>query len=79
MALANLANLFNPQMVVLGGPLHRASDLLLPAVVRRVEGHAPGLVDKEVKITASARGAEACAMGAAALVLNHIAGEPAWV
>ena len=74
--IANLMNIFNPQMVVLGGALNSASDILLPIVERVVAANAMGLVSEDVKIIASAHGTEACVMGAVALVLDDILREP---
>jgi glucokinase-like ROK family protein len=70
--IANLMNIFNPQMVVLGGALIAAIDILLPIVERIVAHYALGLVYEDATITPSAHGTEACAMGAVALVLDDI-------
>ena len=76
-ALANLVNLVNPQMVVLGGALNTASDLLLPRVREAVSAGALEVAREDLQIVASAHGAEACVMGAVALVLDDILREPA--
>jgi glucokinase-like ROK family protein len=75
--IANLINIFNPQMVVLGGALNSASDILLPIVERVVVGNALGIICEDMKIIPSAHGTEACVMGAVALVLDDILREPA--
>jgi glucokinase-like ROK family protein len=74
--IANLTNIFNPQMVVLGGALNSASDILLPIVERVVSASAMGIIGEDVKIIPSAHGTEACVMGAVALVLDDILREP---
>jgi glucokinase-like ROK family protein len=74
--IANLTNIFNPQMVVLGGTLNSASDILLPIVEEVVAANALGIVSEDVKIIPSAHGTEACVMGAVALVLDDILREP---
>ena len=76
--IANLINIFNPQMVVLGGALSLASEILLPIVERVVAANALGIVNEDVKIIPSAHGTEACVMGAVALVLDDILREPAF-
>jgi glucokinase-like ROK family protein len=77
-AIANLVNLFNPQMVVLGGALNSASDLLLPKIRDAVAAHVLEVAREGLQIVASAHGAEACVMGAVALVLDDILREPAF-
>ena len=74
--IANLINIFNPQMVVLGGALNLAGGILLPIVERAVAANALGIVNEDVKIIPSAHGTEACVMGAVALVLDDILREP---
>jgi glucokinase-like ROK family protein len=74
--IANLVNIFNPQMVVLGGELNYASDILLPVVEKVVVSNAMTLPGQDVKIAASAHGRDACVMGAATLVLDDILREP---
>jgi glucokinase-like ROK family protein len=68
--IVNLMNIFNPELVVLGGSLNLANEILLPIVGQMISTRALGIVSEDVKIIPSAHGAEACAMGAVALVLN---------
>jgi glucokinase-like ROK family protein len=74
--IANLVNVFNPQLVVLGGALNRASRFLLPVIEETVRKHALAQPEEIVTVAASAHGADACVMGAAALVLDDILREP---
>lgn len=74
--IANLINIFNPQMVVLGGELNYASKILLPVVEQVIASNAMKLESQSLKIVASAHGRDACVMGAAALVLDDILHEP---
>jgi glucokinase-like ROK family protein len=74
--IGNLVNTFNPQMVVLGGVLSLASPFLLPVIEETVQEHALEQPYEIVKIAASAHGADACVMGAVALVLDDILREP---
>ena len=74
--IANLMNIFNPQMVVLGGALNSASDILLPIVEQVVAATALRVISEDARIIPSAHGTEACVMGAVALVLDDILREP---
>ena len=75
--IANLVNLFNVEVMVLGGALNKASSLILKDVERVVFENtlAPGR--EHLKIIPSAHGSDACIMGAIALVLDDILREPA--
>lgn len=74
--IANLVNAFNPEMVVLGGALSLASTFFLPVIEETVRKHALAQPYDIVKVTASAHDADACVMGAVALVLDEILREP---
>jgi glucokinase-like ROK family protein len=75
--IANLVNLFNVEVIVLGGALNNASSVLLKDVERIVFSNtlAPGR--EHLRIIPSAHGTDACIMGAIALVLDDILREPA--
>jgi predicted NBD/HSP70 family sugar kinase len=70
--IAYLVNIFNPQMVILGGELNYASQILLPVVKKVVAAKAMELETRELHVIASAHGRDTCVMGAAALVLDDI-------
>ncbi|HZU86395.1 MAG TPA: ROK family protein, partial [Anaerolineaceae bacterium] len=74
--IANLVNIFNPEMIVLGGALSHASPWLFP-VIRSVlkDNVLPPLRDT-IRIEASAQGVNACVVGAASLVLDDLLREP---
>lgn len=74
--IANLVNVFNPELIVLGGALNRASAILLPIVVRLINENALAPASENVHVAASAHGTDACLMGAVALVLEDILREP---
>lgn len=74
--IANLVNAFNPEMVVLGGALSLASTFLLPVIEETARKHALAQPYDIVKVAASAHGADACVVGAVALVLDEILREP---
>lgn len=70
--IANLINAFNPELVVLGGALARASQVLTPIVESTVKENALRQPQETLKITISAFGSEGCVVGAAAIVLDEI-------
>lgn len=70
-AIANLINLFNPGLIVLGGELAAAGDTLLDAVHRSVSQHAMPKAAGEAIITISQLGNNTVAIGAATLVIRH--------
>ena len=70
--IANLVNLFNVEVIVIGGALNNASSVLLKDVERIVIENtlAPGR--EHLRIISPAHGTDACLMGAVALVLDDI-------
>ena len=74
--IANLVNVFNPELIVLGGALNRASTILLPIVGKLISENALAPASENVRVAASAHGIDACLMGAIALVLEDILREP---
>jgi glucokinase-like ROK family protein len=77
--IANLVNLFNVEVIVLGGALNSVSPLLLQDVERIVHANTLAPEKGQFKIIPSAYGADACVMGAIALVLDDIIREPALI
>ena len=75
LAIRNLADLFNPRLVVLAGPLAELFPFVEEDVRRRLqERHFPTVEDLE--ITVSAFGADSSALGGAALVYDRIFSVP---
>jgi predicted NBD/HSP70 family sugar kinase len=70
--IAYLVNLFNPQVVVIGGGIEQAGELLLGPVKKTVRNLAFEEPANTVKIVPSRLGDSAVALGAAALVLREI-------
>lgn len=52
-SVANLINVFNPELVVIGGLLSRAGDFLLQAVKASVSKYSLGIVNKDTRICLS--------------------------
>ncbi|HES77170.1 MAG TPA: ROK family transcriptional regulator [bacterium] len=72
LGIANLVNIFNPELVVLGGALNTASDFLLPVIEKTVKKNVLAPSQIGLRIAPSAHGADACVMGAVALVLDEV-------
>ncbi len=70
-ALANLINLLNPELIILGGDLVAAEQLLLDAVHASVRRHAIPRAVAESEIVASRLGPDAIAIGAATIAMQH--------
>jgi predicted NBD/HSP70 family sugar kinase len=79
LGVANLVSIFNPEMIILGGPLAIASDYLLPAIVQSVRETVLAEIGEQVEILPSAFGADASLMGAVALVVEAILSDPSSV
>jgi len=70
-ALANLVNLLNPEMIFLGGVFAQGQDLFLPAVKKSLGQAAFAGLGKKVKLQAASFGVQAGIVGAAALALTN--------
>lgn len=77
--IANLLNLFNVEVIVLGGALNKASPVFLKDIERVVYENTLNPVKEHLQIIPSAHGADACIMGTIALVLDDILREPAFM
>jgi len=74
--IANLVNIFNPSLVVLGGALNTASRFLLPTIETAFKENVLGPAQNDLRIAPSAHGADACVIGAVTLVLDEILRTP---
>ena len=74
--IANLVNILNPQLVVLGGVLGQASEQLVPVIKETVKQNSLFPMRAALSIVPSLNGADDCVMGAVALVLDNILREP---
>ncbi|HKU10704.1 MAG TPA: ROK family transcriptional regulator [Sinomonas sp.] len=70
-SLGNVANLINPEVIVVGGPLAELGDILLEPIRRGLMRHAVPLIGQSTTVTMSALGSRAEVLGAAALVFQH--------
>lgn len=71
-ALANVANLLNPEVIVVGGPLAGVGELLLDPIRRGLVRYAVPVVGDTTSLAMSSLGDRAEALGGAALVLQQL-------
>jgi predicted NBD/HSP70 family sugar kinase len=70
-ALGNVANLINPEVIVVGGPLADLGNLLLDPIRRGLVRHAVPVIGETTTLTMSSLGDRAEALGATALVFQN--------
>jgi len=75
-ALVNLINLFNPDLILLGGIFARGEDLFVEPVTRTIQQMAFGGMGKNVCLQSTSFGWKAGLVGAAALALLHFFYQP---
>ncbi|WP_104180175.1 ROK family transcriptional regulator [Arthrobacter sp. B0490] len=68
-ALAHVANMINPETIVIGGPLTSLGDILLEPVRRGLARHAVPIIGETTGVCMSSLGDRAEALGGAAVVL----------
>jgi predicted NBD/HSP70 family sugar kinase len=73
-ALGNVANLINPEVILVGGPLADVGDAIVQPIARSFGRHAVPRVAESTTIAVSSLGARAEALGAASLALREFAG-----
>lgn len=69
--LANLVNIFNPQLIIVGGGLSRMGRRLLAPAVREMKARAFALPARKVRVVRARLGADAGVLGAIAFVLKE--------
>ena len=70
--IANLINIFNPELVVVGGALSPASPWLIPIIQEQIRKNALQPLIQTLNIIPSQLGLDSCVMGAVALVLDNV-------
>ncbi|MCB0119219.1 MAG: ROK family transcriptional regulator [Anaerolineales bacterium] len=73
---AGLINIFNPEKIILGGPLSIAGEYLLPSIKQTVEMHSLPEIDQQVEILLSPFGPDASLIGAIAIVVDDLIATP---
>lgn len=74
--ITNLINIFNPELVVLGGALSLAGNWVIPVIQQYIQENVLLPLRGSVRIEGSAHGLDACVLGAIALVLDNVVREP---
>lgn len=69
-AIANIVNLFNPSMVVIGGSVGQIGDLLLEPIRLTVQRRSLLVASRNVRITAALLGKHSVAIGAVVVALS---------
>lgn len=75
--LAGAVNLFNPSLIVIGGGVAEAGDLLLASIRQMVYGRSLPLATRDLAIKRSTLGGTCGVLGAAAMVANELFAEEA--
>lgn len=70
-ALANVANLISPSVIVIGGPLAELGEVLLSPIRRGLRRHAVPVIGDSITLAVSPLRSRAEALGAAALVFQN--------
>jgi glucokinase-like ROK family protein len=70
--IADLVNVFNPELVVIGGAFILGKDILQPIIQKTIFSNALQPSTDSLRLAFSERGADACALGAIAIVLDDI-------
>jgi glucokinase-like ROK family protein len=73
---ATLVNFFNPEKIILGGPLSLAGDYLLPNVREGVARHSLPGINQKVEVVLSNFGPDASLIGAISIVVDDIFTHP---
>ena len=76
LGVANLMSIFNPEMIVIGGPLSEAAEYLLPAIKEAARKTVLPEIYQDVQLLVSAFGRDASVVGAAALVVEALLSNP---
>lgn len=73
---AGLINIFNPEKVILGGPLSVAGEYLLPAIKETVIRHSLPEIVQQADVLLSPFGQDASLIGAIAIVVDDVLSHP---
>jgi glucokinase-like ROK family protein len=76
LALANVVNLFNPELILLGGIFSQGQDLFIQPTLETVRQMSFGGLGKKVRLQATTFGWKAGVIGAAALALTQFFYQP---
>jgi glucokinase-like ROK family protein len=71
-AVASLVNLFNPNVIIIGGSVAQIGDLLVEPIRETVNQRSLGVVSKNVRITSALLGSRSCSIGAVVQALSLV-------
>jgi glucokinase-like ROK family protein len=69
---ANLVNILNPALLIVGGGLAKAGDFILEPLIRTLQERSLAVSAKEVRVVTSSLGDNAAPLGATTLVLKRV-------
>jgi predicted NBD/HSP70 family sugar kinase len=76
---AGLINIFNPEKIIVGGPLSMAGQYLLPAIEETVSLHSLPEIGRQARVVLSNFGPDASLIGAIAIVVDDVLANPTHV
>jgi len=76
---AGLINIFNPDKIILGGPLSLAGEYLLPAIREVLPRHTLPEIDQQAEVILSSFGPNASLIGAIGIVVDDVLSHPTQV
>jgi glucokinase-like ROK family protein len=74
--LAGLVNIFNPEKIIIGGPISVVGQYLLPSIQKSVNKYSMAEIAIQTEVSLSEFGADASLVGAAAIVVDDILRNP---
>jgi len=75
-ALSNLVNIFNPDLIVMGGIFYHHADVLLPTIEATMRTHAFANLGEKVRLETTSFGEHVGRIGAAAVALEQLLYRP---
>jgi glucokinase-like ROK family protein len=79
LGVANITNIFNPDLIIIGGAMSVFGEHLLPSINRIIEKHVLTEMRPQTKVLISSFGTKASVMGAISLVVQAALSNPSWV
>jgi glucokinase-like ROK family protein len=74
---AGLINIFNPEKIILGGPLNIMGEYLLPAIKETISHHSfLPKINQQAEVQLSSFGSDASLIGAIAIVVDNVLSKP---
>jgi predicted NBD/HSP70 family sugar kinase len=74
--VANVINIFNPSLVVIGGPISSVAQFMLPGIMESMVRHTMPEIYQEVQVKLSAFGSDSSVIGAVATVVEAVFSKP---